>query len=488
MYLLGSLLLYLSFAMLAPLLWAMWDQGPDRIAISTAVVASMAAGWGLICCGDVPRELSARESFAFVTLAWVTAAVFSALPFFLSGYIPSYLDAYFEALSGLTTTGATILQDIEALPRGLLFWRSMTHWLGGMGIIALFVAVFPRLGLSAGQMLQAELPGPVSQRLTPRIAQTAKTLWLIYILLTVAQTLFLLHAGLSSFDALTHTFATVATGGFSTKNAGIATFNNAAVEWIFIGFMLAAGCNFALYYHVLSGRFASLLRDRELRFFLLVALLATGLVYLNTQELAGSGGERVRTAVFQVVSFITTTGFATVDYDVWPVCSKAVLVVLMFFGGCGGSTAGAIKQIRILVVLKYLLREIKKAISPQTVISLKVGAQVISDNTANSIVAFVCLYLLIAAASAIFLSYLGYDAATSVSAVAATLGNVGPGLGAVGPSRTYAEFAYPAKILFTVLMLVGRLEIYTVFAFLLPESTFVWAPRRYRKMGFLPTR
>jgi trk system potassium uptake protein len=472
LYLLGSLLLYLSFAMLVPLLWAMWDKSYDRIAISIAVIVTLLAGRILMWLGSPPQELSVRESFAFVTLAWVLAAGFSAIPFYVSGAIPSMIDAYFEAMSGLTTTGASILTEIEALPRGLLFWRSMTHWLGGMGIIVLFVAVFPRLGVSAGHMLQAESPGPISQRIAPRIAKTAKILWIVYILISLAQTLALLWSGFSLFDALTHTFGTVATGGFSTRDGSIAAFGNIRAEWVIIVFMLVAGGNFALYYHAFFGRLKSVFNDSELRFYLSVVLMAAILVFIN---LLGTGSDIVhtgRTALFQVVSIVTTTGFTTTDFNEWPAFSRSLLLLLMFTGGCGGSTAGAIKQIRILVVIKFLFREIRKMISPHAVIPLRVGRTVLQQQSVNSIVAFVGLYLAIYLTSVLYLTFLGYDLTTSLSAVAATQGNIGPGLGVVGPSSSYAALSDKAKVLLSFLMMVGRLEIYTVIAFLVPEYGF----------------
>jgi trk system potassium uptake protein TrkH len=456
--------------MLVPLLWAMWDRGPDRIAFSVAVMLSLIVGNLLMRFGEAPEELSIRESFAFVTLAWLAAAAFGALPFYISGVIPQFLDAYFETMSGLTTTGATILLEIESLPRGILFWRSMTHWLGGMGIIVLFVAVFPKLGVSAGYMLQAESPGPISQRIAPRIAQTAKILWIIYIVVSAAQTIALLSVGFSLFDALTHTFGTVATGGFSTRNASIAAFGSSAAEWVFIVFMLIAGCNFALYYHMIFGKISMLWKDGEARFYFFILVLASALVFFNISTVYDSFTEGLRTAVFQVVSILTTTGFTTANFDTWPAFSRTLLLVLMFFGGSGGSTAGSIKLIRVLVVFKFLLREVNKIVSPHAVIPLRVGGHVIPNSTVNSIMGFVGLYFTIFIVSALYLTFLGHDLVTAFSAVAATQGNVGPGLGAVGPNHSYAGLQGSAKVLLTLLMLVGRLEIYTVLAFLIPDT------------------
>ncbi len=468
-YLLGSLLFYLSFAMIIPLIWALSDQSYDMPAFFFAVVLTLLVGRALMWFGSSPKELSVRESFTFVTLAWILAAAFSAIPFYASGAIPSIVDAYFEAMSGLTTTGASILTEIEVLPRGILFWRSMTHWLGGMGIIVLFVAVFPRLGVSASHMLQAESPGPISQRIAPRIAKTAKILWIIYILVSLAQTIALLSIGFSFFDALTHTFGTVATGGFSTRNESIASFGSSSAEWIIIVFMLVAGGNFALYYHAFFGKLRSVFADGELRFYFGTIALASILVFVNLLRTSNEILHTWRTALFQVVSIITTTGYTTADFNEWPVFSRTMLLLLMFVGGCGGSTAGAIKQIRILVVLKFLFREIRKMIYPHAVLPLRIGKNVLQQQSVNSIVAFVGLYLVIYIISVLLLTLLGYDMTTSLSAVAATQGNIGPGLGEVGPSSSYAAMDVLAKLLLSFLMMVGRLEIYTVIAFLVPE-------------------
>lgn len=469
-YLIGTLLFYLSFFMLIPLIWSILERGPDIAAFVATSLITLSAGLFLMRTGKAPSELTLRECFLFVTLAWILAAMLSALPFYLSGAIPGYPDAFFEAMSGLTTTGASVLTEVESLPAGLLFWRSMTHWLGGMGIIVLFVAVFPRLGVSATHLLQAESPGPITQRLAPRIAQTAKILWVLYITITVLQTVILMAAGLPLFDALVNTFGTVATGGFSTRNYSIASYASSTVEWIIIFFMFIAGGNFALYYKVFIGKFRHIWRDVEFRFYFLVVLVATLLVFFNLSGFMPGAGGRFRASLFQVVSIVTTTGYSTVDFNQWPVFSQAILLLLMFFGGCGGSTAGAIKQIRILVVLKYLVREIKKSVHPHAVIPLRVGGVVLPDTSVNSIVAFFCLYLLIFCFGVFVLSFLGYDLVTAISAVAATQGNIGPGLGAVGPASSYGFMNNLAKIVLSFLMMIGRLEIYTVFAFLMPEN------------------
>ncbi|HZK25518.1 MAG TPA: TrkH family potassium uptake protein [Oscillospiraceae bacterium] len=471
-FLLGSVLLYLAFAMLVPLLWAMWQASATRLDFSITIILTITVAWLFLRLGRPPTELRLQDAFAFVTLTWLFASLFSALPYYFSGCVPTLIDAYFEAMSGFSTTGATVIISVESVDQAILLWRAMTHWLGGMGIIVLFVAVFPRLGVSAGLLLQAETPGPMTQTVTPRVANSAKILWLIYIALTAAQTIILNSVGFTFFEALTHAFATMATGGFSTKNAGVASFDNPAAEWVIIVFMLLAGVNFALYYHLLLGNIRQVLKDEELRFYLIVVIVATLLLFISLLPLPHAPLAALRHALFQVSSVVTTTGFANVDFDLWPEFSRMLLLLLMFVGGCGGSTGGGLKQIRILVLGKYLLRELRKAIRPWEVAPLRIGDQVISQQLINRIIAFVCLYLLIFSSAVLYLTSLGCDFTTSLSAAASALGNIGPGLAAVGPMHTYAKLTAGAKICLTLLMLIGRLEIYTVLSFLLPESWY----------------
>ncbi|HAA37464.1 MAG TPA: potassium transporter [Firmicutes bacterium] len=485
-YLLGSVLLYLAFAMLIPLLWAMWEKGAERLDFSMVVVLTICTAWLLLRAGEPPAELRREESFAFVTIAWLLVSLFSALPYYFAGSVPTMIDAYFEAMSGFTTTGATVIASVEQQPQSILLWRALTHWLGGMGIIVLFVAVFPRLGVSGALLVQAETPGPLTQTVTPGIANSAKVLWLIYTALTAAQTIILNAVGFSFFDALTHAFATMATGGFSTKNASVAGFANPAAEWVIAFFMLLAGVNFALYYYLLLGRVRRVFKDEELRFYLKLVVVATLLLVIFLLPLDYGPQAAFRHAVFQVSSVVTTTGFASTDFDRWPEFARLLLLLLMFVGGCGGSTAGGLKQIRILVVGKYLLRELRKAVRPWEITPVRVGEQVISRQLINRIVAFVCLYLFIFICAVLYLTSLGYDLTTACSAAASAQGNIGPGLAAVGPMHTYAPLAPGAKVCLTLLMLIGRLEIFTVFSFLLPASSRrkpVW--RKGKRHNFL---
>ncbi|HHX74844.1 MAG TPA: TrkH family potassium uptake protein, partial [Firmicutes bacterium] len=466
LYLCGYVLLYLAFAMAVPLLVAMWDRDGLRIPFSLTLSLTMLVAWTLLSAGRPPGQVSVRESYAVVTLSWLLAALFSAVPFYLSGAVPEFADAFFEAASGLTTTGATVFADVEALSRALLFWRALLHWLGGMGIVVLFVAVFPKLGASAGRLVAAEAPGPLTAALTPRIAQTAKVLWLLYIALTAVLTVLLNYLGVPFFEAVTHAFATVATGGFSTRNAGIAAFASPAVEWVLIIFMFLAGGNFLLYYHLLCGRLHRVLADREMRFYLLFVLAAAAIMFLGLFAARFPGTDTFRHALFQVTSIVTTTGFSSADYTVWPPFAQAVLLLLMFSGGCGGSTAGGIKQIRLLVTGRFLLREVKKSSRPREVIPLMLGDEMLSAAVVNRIVAFVCLYFVLIAVTVLYLTVGGCDLVTAVSLAASAQGNIGPGLAAAGPAENCSFLPPGAKTWLACIMIAGRLELYTVFSLL----------------------
>lgn len=478
--LLGSLLIFIGLAQVFPLIWSIFYEKSDLYAFVISIITTLVVGLVLRKITNFKDDISLKESFAFVSLSWIFAAGFGALPFYLSGALPSYVDAYFEAMSGFTTTGATVIENIEVLPHGILFWRSLTHWLGGMGIIALFVAVMPKLGARGMNLLKAEVPGPISDKVVPRVAETAKILWIIYILISALETILLMLSGFSLFDALTHTFATMATGGFSTKNLSVGAFNNPLAEIIIILFMFIAGGNFSLYYSLAKRKYKELLYDNEFRFYtflvvfcIIIVTASLRIFHYNDLFLA------LRKAAFQVISIITTTGFTTDNFDAWSPLAKGILFSLMFIGGCGGSTAGAIKQIRILILIKHSFREIYKMIHPKAVIPLRVGNKVVTEEIVTNILGFMFLYLTIFVIASLTLASMGIDLISSLTAVAATLGNVGPGLGMVGPLNTYSPIPDLGKILLTLMMLIGRLEIYTVLVLLLPDY------RRYRyRKGF----
>jgi len=414
--------------------------------------------------------LSNHDGFLVVSLSWLLMAFVGALPFLFSGAIPSYTDAFFETMSGFTTTGATILDDIEALPKSMLFWRSMTHWLGGMGIVVLAVAILPLLGFKGLQLVRAEAPGPAVDKLTPKIARTAKILWLIYIGLSALETVLLMLAGMDLFDALTHTFGTMATGGFSTRNAGIAAFDSAAVDAIITVFMLLAGVNFVLHFNLLAGNFRRIARDTEFKVYLaLFALstLATTLVLARTHY--GGLGESLRHASFQVASIMTTTGYATADYALWPVSAMAVLFLLMFVGGCAGSTGGGIKVVRLTVLFKQGLNEMKYLLSPRGVFTPQMNRTPLQKSMVLGVAGFIFFYLVLLLLTTLVVSLSGESLLTAFSTALATLGNIGPGFDGIGPTETYASFAPGIKWFLSFIMMVGRLEIFTVLVLFTPH-------------------
>lgn len=410
------------------------------------------------------NNLSTRDGFLLVTLSWILASIIAALPYYFSGAMPSMADAYFETMSGFTTTGATILGDIESLPMSILFWRSLTHWLGGMGIVVLTVAVLPLLGIGGLQLIQAEAPGPTVDRLTPKIKETAKLLWYIYIGLTLAEATLLMFAGMSLFDALTHTFGTVATGGFSTKNTSVGYYNSAIVDWIITLFMALAGINFTLHFRFITGRYKDILRDSELKAYLFIFFTA---MLIIACDLYGSSystiADSLRYAGFNVASILTTTGFATADYEKWPALSQTALMILMFVGGCSASTSGGIKVIRIITLLKQAFNEMKYLIHPRGVFINKINGQPVKKDIVYAISGFFFLYILILLATTMVAASSGADFTTSFTGALCTVGNVGPGLGLVGPTKNFGFFPDYVKWFYSFAMLAGRLELYTVF-------------------------
>lgn len=475
-HMLGVLLIIIGIFEIFPFLWSVFYQEAEALVFLICIVITVLIGCILKGLGKYAENITLKEGFAFVTLGWIIAGVFGSFPFYFSGVFTNYVDAFFESMSGFTTTGATVIEDIEILGHGILIWRSMTQWLGGMGIIALFVAVLPRLGGGTFYLFRAEIPGPVKEKIVPRIAETAKILWGIYLLISLAQLIMLLLSGLSVFDSFNHTFTTMATGGFSTRNESIAAFNNPFTEGVIITFMFMAGVNFSLYYALFRGNIKSIFQDYEFRFYL-AFLFVTGLfvsliLFLYTHD---SIFDSIRYGFFQVVSITTTTGFATDNFDEWPPFLRGALFFMKFMGGCGGSTGGSIKQIRIIVAVKFCFREVYRIIHPRAVLPVRLGNKAVSENIAVNIVGFTLFYILIFVIGSLVMTSFGLELVSAFSAVAATLGNVGPGLDLVGPLETYAPIPSLGKILLSFLMLVGRLEIFTVMVLLLgliPKSWF----------------
>jgi len=408
---------------------------------------------------------SAKSGYLFVSLAWVAASTVGSLPFILSGATGSFTDAFFETMSGFTTTGASIFSDVEVLPRSILFWRSTTHWLGGMGIVVLTVAIFPLLGLGGLQLVEAEAPGPSVDKITPHMSGTSKRFWLIYVLLTTAQILLLRAGGMGLFDAVNHTFATMATGGFSTWNASVGHFKSAYIDTVITLFMVLAGMNFSLFYKIGKGKLREVSRDSELRAYLAVFLGASLLIALDLVRngVFGGFGTAFRYGAFQSASVLTTTGFATANFDLWPPFSRTVLVALMLVGGCSGSTAGGIKVVRYLVLVKQSLTELKYLVFPRGVFAVRLNREPVRKMVIFDAASFFFLYFVTAMACTLVVSSAGYGFETAFTATLATLGNIGPGLGLVGPVCNYGFLPDYATWTLSFAMLAGRLELYTVF-------------------------
>lgn len=473
LHILGAFLFIIGLLMAIPLACALHYGEGDGQAFLLSLLTTSGTGLLLYLLGK-PRGgralLGHREGFLIVTASWVLVSFFGGLPYLLHGTLPTLVDAYFETMSGFTTTGATVIGKIEGLPHGILLWRSMTQWLGGMGIIILSVAILPFLGIGGRQLFKAEVPGPVKDKLEPRIAETARTLWIIYIIITIVGFIFLLGGGMTLFDAVNHIFCAMATGGFSTKDSSIAWFESAYIEGVLVAFMVIAGMNFTLHYKLLTGDFRTFSRDSEARFFLGTIVLATLLVTLDLRfNILADLGRAFRLAIFQVVSVITTTGFVTDNFARWPALSQVILVSLMFIGGSAGSTGGAIKCVRIMLVLKQGYQELYRLIHPHAVTQVKLGHESVPQEVMKSVLGFFVLYLSVAVVATVALAALGLDMVTAFAAVATTLGNVGPGLGLFHPATTFAEAPLAGKWILSACMLIGRLEIYTVLVLLMPE-------------------
>ncbi len=467
----GLLVFFTGLTMAAPVGVSIiyQDAGFVPLAVSAAVtlLSGVILHWAFR--GAKADVLTQREGMAIVAACWAAAGLFGALPFYL-GLDISFVDAVFESVSGFTTTGSSILTDIESVPRGLLAWRSFIQWLGGMGIIVLSIAILPFLKVGGMQLYKAEVPTPVPDRLRPRIRDTAKVLWKVYAVFTLLQVALLAAGGMSLFDAVCHAFTTMPTGGFSTYNASVNHFDSVYLDVVFIAFMLMAGINFTLHYQFLKGQPLAFWRDSECRFFLAIVLAFTIVV---TWDIYGAVYDRIdhalRYASFQVVSIVTTTGYATANYELWPGTSQIILLMCMFLGASAGSTGGAMKCLRVIVAFKYCYRELFMLVHPHGVSRLKLGGKTVSEDVARSVLGFLALYVGLFAVSTILVSATGVDFTTAIGAVATTIGNTGPGFGSVGPSENFAHMPYAAKWILIWCMLLGRLEIFTVIILFVPE-------------------
>lgn len=468
---LALLLGIVALAMLPALAIALFDGDPVVVrSFALPILSALAAGTVAVFFGrKVQIRFSPGDGFLLVSLAWGFTSLFGAVPFMLSGVTANPADAVFESVSGFTTTGATIFADVELLPRAILFWRAMTHWMGGMGIVVLTVALLPLLGIGGFQLVKAETPGPEKDKVAPKITSAAKILWVLYLSLTALQTGLLMAFGMDWFDAVTHAFATMATGGFGTKNASIGAYASPWIDWTCTVFMLLAGLNFTLYYRLLRGKFEDILNNTEARAYLGIAAAASLAVALLLLPIYGSFGDALRYASFQVASILTTTGFATADFDRWPELAKAVLFLLMFIGGCSGSTGGGIKVIRHVVLFKQAGNEMRRLLFPRGIFSVRLNGKVGRKDVVYGVAGFVYLYLFLVFAVTLTVASSGTDLLSSLTTALATVGNIGPGFGAVGPTQNYSFFPDYVKIVCSFAMIAGRLELWTVMILLKRE-------------------
>lgn len=450
----------------------LYGETDTTIAFLQTILPMVIIG-GLIACfvRTETNKMKIRDGIAIVSLCWILSSFLGAIPFIVSGEIPNFSEAFFEASSGFTTTGSSILTDVEAMSKGMLFWRSFTHWLGGMGILVFAIAILPALGINGNKIAQVETTGPTMDKISSKMHDTAKILYKMYFSFTVVMLLLLLLGDMNLFDALLNTFGSMGTGGFSNYNVSIGHFDSAYLQIVITTFMILAGTNFTLYYYLFKGYVSDFVKDAELRIYLLIfvgfsLLIAANLWFTNTYD---SLGRTFLASFFQSASIMTTTGFATEDYDLWPMFSKTLLLLLMFIGGCSSSTAGGIKVIRIIVLIKMIKRGIVMRLHPQAIVSIKINKKALPADTASGIAGFFFLYMGLFVVGTILVSLENYDLTTCFSAVAACLGNIGPGFALVGPTMNFSLFSDPTTLLLSFLMIAGRLELFTLILLFSPQ-------------------
>ena len=471
-YVLGAVLLIEAALMLLPLLVAVIYREKNGwyflwVLLGAAVLGALALGLG----GRKRSAMYAKEGLIAVALSWIVLSLVGALPFTLSGQIPFYLDAVFEMISGFTTTGSSILPAVEPLDRCMLFWRSLSHWIGGMGILVFVLAVLPMSGNRSMHIMRAEVPGPTVGKLVPRIRKTASILYLLYIALTLVETVLLIAGGMSFYDALLHSFATAGTGGLSTRALSIGYYNSAYIDIVVGVFMILFGANFSLYYLILLGNVRTALRNEELHWFLGIIAFAVLTIAFDIRNLYGGVGHALRYSFFQVTSIISTTGFATADFNLWPEYSKFLLVLLMFVGGCAGSTAGGLKVSRVMLLFKSCTIEVKKMLRPRCIEEVRLDGKPVDSQTVYNALTYFTFYIIILLIAGLIVSLDGLDFTTNFTAALSCLSNVGPGLSLVGPTGSFAIFSPLSKIVLMICMLLGRLEIFPLLLLFVP---FTW--------------
>ena len=483
---LGGLMMFLGIMLLTPIPLSLWYRAEDTFhdgalwAFVASSLVTFVVGAAVYRLVQAQGDMTYREGFGVVTFGWIGYALFGSLPYLLVEMhgIDTPVDAFFEAMSGFSTTGATVLTELDSLPRSLLFWRSMTQWLGGMGIIVLSLAILPFLGVGGMQLYEAEVPGPIKDRLSPRIQDTAKVLWAVYVLITAAEVVLLWAGGMDLFESLCHALTTMATGGFSTRETSIAAFNS-YVQVVVILFMFLAGVNFSLHFQALRRGTWRYWQSEELRFYLAITVSSTlliALLLIMDPTAPGSPLAKLHDSAFQTVSLLTTTGYVTADYAKWPAMAQYILVALMFVGGSAGSTAGSIKVVRILLVLKHAFLQLSRLIHPREVRILRLDQQPVSSDVLQSILGFFDLFVTVFILASVIMAGIlppntdgSPDLLTAASSVISALGNVGPGLGTVGPMETYTSIPMAGKLVLALCMLVGRLELFTVLVLFFPS-------------------
>ena len=467
-FILGRVLLILAALMLLPLLTAL-VCGESPVPFVVTILLTALCGGTLLLFRPSSREIYAREGFACVGLSWLAMSLLGSLPFVIGGDIPRFVDAFFETVSGFTTTGASILSDVESLSRSGLFWRSFTHWIGGMGVLVFLMAVMPMSGERSMHIMRAEVPGPTVGKLVPRARQTARILYLIYTGFTVAETILLMCGGMSFYEALLHAFATAGTGGFSTRNASIAAFDSAYIEGVIAFFLVLFGMNFNLFYLMLIGRVREAFRSEELHRYFEIILVSIGLIVLGTFRNYGFW-QSLRNGFFLTMTTLSTAGFCTVDYTLWPAYLQTMIVLLMFIGGCAGSTGGGLKLSRVMLFIRTAAADVGRVVNPRRVNRVEMDGKRVTPETTGAVYAYVALVMLILLGCTALVSLDGYDFSTNFTAALSCISNVGPGLGRIGPSGNFAIFSSFSKIVMAITMLFGRLEIYAMLILFIPST------------------
>lgn len=470
-YTLGRILLIVSASMLIPMVMSLFYDEGIVLAYLIPIMISVVLSVAFSIKPPENKSLFVREGMVIVGLSWIIISIIGGLPFYISRQIPSAVDCFFETVSGFTTTGSTILTDVESMSKSLLFWRSFTHWIGGMGVLVFAMAIFSSKDTRATYMMRAEMPGPVVGKLTSKWQFSARILYMIYIVLTVLEIIFLMFGGMPLFDSIVHAFGTAGTGGFGIKNNSIEYYNSAYIDYVIGIFMVLFGLNFNIYFLILMRKFTSIKHDDEMKWYIGIVLGAAVIIAVNIMPVYHSFLKAFRYSFFQVSSIMTTTGFATADFCTWPMLSQVILVALMFIGACAGSTGGGLKVIRLVILLKVAKRALRKTASPRSVFSVNTAGKTVEWEILHGVLSYFVIYMIFMGISILLVSIDNKDLATTVTSVAATMNNIGPGLGSVGPTGNFSDFSILSKIVMSIDMLVGRLEIYPILILFTP---YIW--------------